>query len=84
VAVPADAINQSFVLGNKLMLGTVNAGKDAFEQGVRDLIHAEAAYPGWLEQLLTHPVRGLEAWPMLFEALNGKKGVIKAFMEVRA
>jgi len=84
VPVPADVINQSFVLGNRLMLGTVNAGKDAFEQGVRDLIHAEAAYPGWLEQLLTHPVRGLESWPMLFEALNGKKGVIKAFMEVRA
>jgi threonine dehydrogenase-like Zn-dependent dehydrogenase len=84
VQVPADAINQSFVLGNKLMLGTVNAGKDAFEQGVRDLIHAEAAYPGWLEQLLTHPVRGLESWPLLFEALKEKKGVIKAFMEVRA
>ena len=32
---------------------------------------------------LTHPVRGLENWPMLFEALNGKKGVIKAFLEVR-
>ena len=83
VEVPSDAINQSFVLGNKLMLGTVNAGRADFEQGVRDLVQAEAAYPGWLEQLLTHPVRGLENWPMLFEALNGKKGVIKAFLEVR-
>jgi threonine dehydrogenase-like Zn-dependent dehydrogenase len=83
VEVPSDHINQSFVLGNKLMLGTVNAGRVDFEQGVRDLIHAEAAYPGWLEQLLTHPVRGFDAWPMLFEALNGKKGVIKAFLEVR-
>jgi len=83
VEVPSDHINQSFVLGNKLMLGTVNAGRVDFEQGVRDLIHAEAAYPGWLEQLLTHPVRGFENWPMLFEALNGKKGVIKAFLEVR-
>jgi hypothetical protein len=46
-------------------------------------LHAEAAYPGWLEQLLTHPVRGFRNWPMLFEALNGKKGVIKAFLEVR-
>jgi len=83
VEVASDHINQSFVLGNKLMLGTVNASRVDFEQGVRDLIHAEAAYPGWLEQLLTHPVRGLENWPMLFEALNGKKGVIKAFLEVR-
>jgi glucose 1-dehydrogenase len=83
VEVPADAINQSFVLGNKLLLGTVNAGRGDFEQGVRDLVQAEAHHPGWLEQLLTHPVRGLENWPMLFEALNGKKGVIKAFLEVR-
>ena len=83
VPVPSDAINQSFVLGNRLMLGTVNAGRGDFEQGVRDLIHAEADYPGLLEQLLTHPVRGFENWPMLFEALNGKKGVIKAFLEVR-
>jgi len=83
VEVPSDHINQSFVLGNRLMLGTVNAGRMDFEQGVRDLIHAEAAYPGWLEQLLTHPVRGLDSWPMLFEALNGRKGVIKAFLEVR-
>src|SRR5262252_3138500 len=83
IEIPSDAINQSFVLGNKLMLGTVNAGRADFEQGVRDLVQAEAAYPGWLEQLLTHPVRGLENWPMLFEALNGKKGVIKAFLEVR-
>jgi len=81
--VHADVINQSFVLGNRMLLGTVNAGRADFEQGVRDLIHAEAAYPGWLEQLLTHPVRGFENWPMLFEALNGKKGVIKAFLEVR-
>ena len=50
---------------------------------MRDLIHADAAYPGWLERLLTHPVRGFDSWPLLFEALNGTKGVIKAFLEVR-
>jgi len=49
---------------------------------VRYLVQAEAAFPGWLEQLLTHPVRGLENWPRLFEALR-QKGVIKAFLEVR-
>ena len=81
--VPADKLNLDFVLGNKVMVGTVNAGRDAFETGVRDLIHAEAAYPGWLAQLLTHRVEGLDNWPQLFEALNGGKGVIKAFCEVR-
>jgi len=82
--VPADKLNLDFVLGNKVMVGTVNAGRDAFEAGVRDLIHAEAAYPGWLAKLLTHPVKGLENWPQLFEALNGGKGVIKAFCEVNS
>lgn len=80
--VPSDRLNLDFVLGNKVMVGTVNAGRDAFESGVRDLIHAEAAYPGWLAKLLTHPVKGLENWPQLFSALNAGKGVIKAFCEV--
>jgi hypothetical protein len=43
-------------------------------QGVRELVQADGAEPGRPEQLLTHPVRGIENWPMLFEALNGKKG----------
>src|SRR5207245_773740 len=44
--VPADRINQGFVLGNKVMVGTVNAAREDFEQGVDDLIKAEALYPG--------------------------------------
>src|SRR5262249_4843517 len=35
--VPADAINLSFVLGNKVAVGTVNAGREDFETAVRDL-----------------------------------------------
>ena len=32
--VPTDRINQGFVLGNKVMVGTVNASRDDFERGV--------------------------------------------------
>ncbi|HXG43744.1 MAG TPA: zinc-binding dehydrogenase [Gemmatimonadales bacterium] len=35
--VPADKINLDFVLGNKVMVGTVNANREYFELGVKDL-----------------------------------------------
>src|SRR6266404_634793 len=69
IEVPADRINLDFVLGNKVMVGTVNANREYFEMGVKDMAQAEAEYPGWLSKLLTHPVRGLENYRQLFEAL---------------
>lgn len=80
--IPADKINLDFVLGNKVMVGTVNANREHFESGVRDLVHAETAYPGFLSSLLTHPVRGLENYGELFEALTGGNGAIKVFCVV--
>jgi glucose 1-dehydrogenase len=82
VEVPADRINLEFVLGNKVMVGTVNANREYFEMGVRDMAQAEAEYAGWLGRLLTHPVKGLERYPELFEALTTAKGAIKVFCEV--
>jgi glucose 1-dehydrogenase len=37
IEVPADRINLEFVLGNKVMVGTVNAKRERFESGVRDM-----------------------------------------------
>jgi len=82
IQVPADRINLEFVLGNKVMVGTVNANREYFEMGVKDLAHAEAQYPGWLARLLTHPVKGLENWPKLLDALTNAKGAIKVYCEV--
>jgi threonine dehydrogenase-like Zn-dependent dehydrogenase len=82
IEVPADKINLQFVLGNKVMVGTVNANREYFEMGVKDLAQAEAEYPGWLPQLLTHPVKGLENYAELFDKLNNAKGAIKVFCEV--
>jgi threonine dehydrogenase-like Zn-dependent dehydrogenase len=82
IEISADRINLDFVLGNKVMVGTVNAGREYFEMGVRDMSHAEAAYPGWMEKLLTHSVQGLESWSELFEKLTSAKGAIKVFCEV--
>jgi threonine dehydrogenase-like Zn-dependent dehydrogenase len=82
--VPADRINLEFVLGNKVMVGSVNASRDNFETGVRDMSQAEAEYPGWLQQLLTHPVRGLENYAQLFDRLQNPNGAIKIYCEVAA
>jgi threonine dehydrogenase-like Zn-dependent dehydrogenase len=82
VEVPADRLNLEFVLGNKAMVGTVNANREYFELGVRDMAQAEAEYPGWLGRLLTHPVRGLESFRQLFETLTTAKGAIKVFCQV--
>jgi threonine dehydrogenase-like Zn-dependent dehydrogenase len=82
VEVPAARINLEFVLGNKVMVGTVNGNRDYFEAAVRDLAMAEAQYPGWVARLLTHPVQGLDNFRQLFDTLTGGKGVIKAFCEI--
>ncbi len=82
VEVPADKINLEFVLGNKVMVGTVNANREYFEMGVRDMAQAEAEYPGWLGQLLTNPVKGLENYQELLTQLTEVKGAIKVFCEV--
>jgi glucose 1-dehydrogenase len=82
IEVPADKINLEFVLGNKVMVGTVNANREYFEMGVRDMAQAEAEYTGWLARLLTHPVKGLENYKELFEKLTTARGAIKVFCEV--
>jgi threonine dehydrogenase-like Zn-dependent dehydrogenase len=82
--VPSDKINQSFVLGNRAMFGTVNANREHFELGVKDLALAEAMYAGWLERMLTHPVKGLENYARVFDILNnaGAYKAIKTYFEV--
>jgi threonine dehydrogenase-like Zn-dependent dehydrogenase len=82
--IPADRINLEFVLGNKVMVGSVNASRENFETGVRDMSQAEAEYPGWLRRLLTHPVRGLDNYQELFERLQNPNGAIKIYCEVAA
>jgi glucose 1-dehydrogenase len=80
--VPAARINLEFVLGNKVMVGTVNGNRAYFEAAVRDLAMAEAQYPGWAARLLTHPVQGLESYRQLIDTLTSGKDVIKAFCEI--
>jgi glucose 1-dehydrogenase len=82
VEVPADRINLDFVLGNKLAVGTVNANREYFEFGVRDMALGQAMYAGWMNELLTHPVEGLDSYEEAFDKLETAKEAIKVFYKV--
>jgi threonine dehydrogenase-like Zn-dependent dehydrogenase len=82
IEIPADRINLEFVLGNKVMVGTVNANREYFELGVRDMAQAEAEYPGWLGKLLTDPVQGLDNYEEIFSKLTNPNGAIKVYCQV--
>jgi threonine dehydrogenase-like Zn-dependent dehydrogenase len=82
VEIPSDRINQGFVLGNKVVVGSVNASRADFERGVADLAQAELSHPGWLGRLLTHPVKGLESYATLLETLTTARNAIKVFCEI--
>jgi glucose 1-dehydrogenase len=79
-AVQSDKLNLDFVLGNKVMFGTVNAHRGYFEQGVLDFALSEASYPGWLPRLLSHPVQGLENYAELLRILFEEKEATKAYL----
>jgi threonine dehydrogenase-like Zn-dependent dehydrogenase len=79
---PTDHINQGFVLGNKVMVGTVNSHRDDFVEGVEDLLRAEAFYPGWLAQLITTRVDGLERYDEMLGHLRDDRDAIKVVVEV--
>jgi hypothetical protein len=64
------------------MVGTVNANREYFETGVRDLATAEARWPGWCESLVTHRVQGLENHAELLDLLCHSKHAIKVLCEV--
>ena len=80
--IPADKINLDFVLGNKVMFGTVNANREYFEAGVKDLAQCTAQYPGFAQKLLTHPVQGLENYQQMMNLLTTEKNAIKVYVEV--
>jgi len=80
--VPSDKINLQFVLGNKVMVGTVNANREYFESGVKDMSAAVLEYGDWLSRLLTHPVQGLENYQQLFDYLTSGQNVIKVYCNV--
>ena len=71
------AWNRQMVLGNRVILGTVNAAHRHFEAGVRHLEAAEARFPGWTERLVTRRLPFVDA-P---RALERRPSDIKTVLE---
>ncbi len=58
VELDTDLLMRNLVLRNQVVLGTVNAGRDAFEAAIRDLAGFQQRWPGAVRALLSgrHPV----------------------------
>ncbi len=80
--VPSDKINLQWVLGNKMLIGSVNANRGHFEQGIADFALAEVMYPGVVQRILTHPIRGIERYPDMIALLTGNQKALKVYMEL--
>ncbi|MEM0926143.1 MAG: zinc-binding dehydrogenase, partial [Planctomycetota bacterium] len=82
IEIPSDEINLNFVLGNKLVLGSVNANRTHFESGIRDLALGDVMFPGVLERILTNPVDGLDNYEEMMRLLVEDKDALKVFVNV--
>jgi threonine dehydrogenase-like Zn-dependent dehydrogenase len=74
--IDTDNIMRNMVLKNQVLLGTVNAGRDAFEAAIRDLEDFRAKWPQALRTLITaHHQPG--HWRDALFAGDGIKHVIR-------
>ncbi|WP_013628243.1 glucose 1-dehydrogenase [Rubinisphaera brasiliensis] len=79
--IESDRINLEWVLGNKMLLGSVNGNFRHFQEGVSAMALGEAMYPGVLERILTHPVQGMDEYEKLMPLLNDSS-VLKVYVEI--
>ena len=80
--VPSDESNIDWVLGNKLLLGSVNANREHFESGIRNLALGEVMYPQVIERILTNPVDGLDQYAEMMRLLVEEKTALKVYVNV--
>jgi threonine dehydrogenase-like Zn-dependent dehydrogenase len=82
VTVDAAKINLEWVLGNKLLVSSVNGNRRHFELGIQALSHGELTYPGVTERILTHPVAGLGSYAEMMRLLVEDKDALKVYVNV--
>jgi threonine dehydrogenase-like Zn-dependent dehydrogenase len=81
VTVDGAKINLEWVLGNKLLVSSVNGNRHHFELGIQALSHGELTYPGVTGRILTHPVAGLDRYEEMMRLLEEKQA-LKVFVNV--
>lgn len=82
IDVPSDAVNLNWVLGNKLLVGSVNANFRHFESGISDLALGDVTFPGVIPKILTHPIDGLENYTEMMRLLVEDKDALKVYVNV--
>lgn len=82
--IPSDKVNIEWVLGNKLLVASVNANREHFEAGIKDLALGEVMYPGVLAKILTNPVHGLDQYQEMMRLLVEEPSALKVFVDVAA
>jgi glucose 1-dehydrogenase len=81
ISVPSNKINLEWVLGNKALVGSVNANFRHFEEGISDMVKGEVIFPGTTEKILTHAVKGLDNYREMMDLLVSGKA-LKVFVDV--
>jgi threonine dehydrogenase-like Zn-dependent dehydrogenase len=81
---PADKINLEWVLGNKLLVGSVNGNRHHFAQGLADLALGEVAFPGQTSRLLTTPINGFHDPARIMKELMENKSAIKIYVNIES
>jgi threonine dehydrogenase-like Zn-dependent dehydrogenase len=76
IQLDAAAIMSNLVLRNQIVLGTVNAGRDAFEAAIRDLEVFTTRWPDAVRALITGRFPIDEARALLTGPLTGIKNVV--------
>lgn len=79
---PADKVNLEWVLGNKLLLGSVNGNRHHFARGIADLALAESMYPGVTSRILTTPIDGFDDPQHLMHELTENPAALKVFVNI--
>ena len=82
VSLDAAKINIEWVLGNKLLVSSVNGNRRHFELGIAALSLGELTYPGVTERILTNPVEGLDNYREMMRLLVEDKEALKVFVNV--
>jgi threonine dehydrogenase-like Zn-dependent dehydrogenase len=77
IEVDADLLMRDLVLKNQLVYGTVNAGRDAFQAGVRDLVEFQRRWPAPLGGLVTGRYPPEACQDVLLGPRSGIKQVIR-------
>ncbi|WP_437204830.1 glucose 1-dehydrogenase [Planctomicrobium sp. SH664] len=81
---PSDKVNLEWVLGNKLLLGSVNANRKHFARGLSDLSLGEVMFPGVTSKILTTPIDGYEQPELIMRELTENKSALKVYVNVSA